>query len=289
MLFKNATVYQFTKTFELDEDVLLTALSSNAISEIQAEEVYRLGWDTYTKRTDDFFLNVKGCYLIRLTKLEKIIPPQAINKELSDLMDEIEVRDNRKVTRKERQELKEQIILAHLPTAMVKEKSTLLYIDPANQLLAVNSASKSETDEATSYLRKCLGSLPIRNFEITDTSPVLSMTNWLKDESIVPSGFSIYNSAKLKDHDGSSITYKGFTDENVVTDLIDQGMQCTELEMGLSNNEMKFTLTDDLKLKSIKWNVEADDYEDAEAQLSAAFFLTTTQIRVVSDKLFKAA
>lgn len=288
MLFNNATIYQFVKEAVLDEtfeDVLNDAITSAVIAEVGPNDISSVGWGTATPNTDELIFKQGSRYLLRLIVLEKVIPAKAIRKAVADKVSVIQRRDARPVSRKERAELKEQVIMAALPGALVSESSIMLYIDTSTRTLVVNSASAKAADLATSFLRKGLGSLPIRPLELA-VSPVAAMTSWLKDSSLLPPAFELKDTAKLKDTEGSAVTLTKFDDDSIVLQILDHSLECQELRLGLQEGQADFTLTKDMTLKGIKWAIEDESSSsDEEDILSSMLFLTTKHIHAICNDL----
>lgn len=284
MLFTNATPYRFSKEFKIDDQLLESQLSENLIRQIGPHDAFLFGWDKYSKLADNLFLEIGGCYLLKFVKLEKVIPNSAINKELSDRIEVIENESGYKVGRKQKQEIKEQIFIERLPTAMTVEKPVYICIDIPNQTLIINTSSANSADEATSYLRRTIGSLPIVPM-VSESSPALKMTNWVSGSDKAPESFSILQTAKLKNSEGVSISFTDFEIDDYIADLVSQGMECKELRMSFTD-EATFTLTSDLKLKSIKWDIHDDnDYADVLDAINSTFYINTQKLNTILSSL----
>tara|TARA_R110002049_G_scaffold282589_2_gene462435 strand:+ start:12299 stop:13156 length:858 start_codon:yes stop_codon:yes gene_type:complete len=284
MLFTNVTPYRFSKEFRVDDTELEMKLGESMVREMGDHESYIFGWDKYNKLAESLFLEIGGCYLLKLVKLEKVIPNSAINKELADRIDVIESENSYKVGRKQKQELKDQIFMERLPTAMVVEKPVYICIDVPNQTLIVNTSSANSSDDATSYLRKTLGSLPIVPM-VSESSPALRMTSWISGNEKLPENFQILNTAKLRNSEGVSVSFTDFVIDDYIADLVGQGMECKELRMSFKE-EATFTLTSDLKIKTIKWDFDDDnEYDDALDAMHSTFYILSHKVNNIISKL----
>ena len=278
MLFKNATYYKFTKPFELTKEKFEDLISQAMVPEIGANDTYVTGFNFALPNSKQMLLDVNGVWLMRITKLEKIIPAAAVNHKLKEQVEEIEATQLRKVPRKERAEIRESIVNLMLPNAPYRPINTLLYIDTVSQTLVVNSVATGITDDATSFLRKTIGSLPIRMPE-WKVAPGALMKSWLQDSALTPPNIDICHQGALKSADKATIKFKQFDDEDVITNLLTQGMEVEELRI-TTNESFTSILSDSGQLKSIKWdNSKFEDYEDDNDFYNAALHITAAEFQ----------
>ncbi len=81
---------------------------------------------------------------------------------LKEKVDEIEAEQMRKVYKKERDQLKDEIVQAFLPRAFIRKSGTFAAIAPKQGLILVDSASAKKAEDLLSTLREAIGSLPVR-------------------------------------------------------------------------------------------------------------------------------
>jgi recombination associated protein RdgC len=84
----------------------------------------------------------------------------------------------RKVYKKERDQIKDEIIQAFLPRAFIRRSSTFAAIAPKQGLILVNSASPKRAEDLLSTLREVIGTLPVRPLTVK-MSPTATMTEWV--------------------------------------------------------------------------------------------------------------
>lgn len=77
---------------------------------------------------------------------------------LKEKVDEIEAQQMRKVYKKERDQLKDEIVQTLLPRAFIRRSSTFAAIAPSLGLILVDSASAKKAEDLLSTLREALGS-----------------------------------------------------------------------------------------------------------------------------------
>ncbi|WP_410965022.1 recombination-associated protein RdgC, partial [Salmonella sp. SAL04286] len=85
---------------------------------------------------------------------------------LKEKVDEIEAQQMRKVYKKERDQLKDEIVQTLLPRAFIRRSSTFAAIAPSLGLILVDSASAKKAEDLLSTLREALGSLPVRPLSV---------------------------------------------------------------------------------------------------------------------------
>lgn len=98
---------------------------------------------------------------------------------LKEKVDEIEAQQMRKVYKKERDQLKDEIVQTLLPRAFIRRSSTFAAIAPSLGLILVDSASAKKAEDLLSTLREALGSLPVRPLSVK-VAPTATLTDWVK-------------------------------------------------------------------------------------------------------------
>lgn len=278
MWFRNLLLYRFSQTIPFSETQLLEALTSRPARPCASQETHTLGWTTPFGRHSENVLQVaNGYWLIALRKEERILPGSVVRETLSEKLEEIEARDARKVYKKERDTLKDEIIMSLLPRAFTRSQTTLACIAPSEGWIAVDSSSAKRAEDLLSLLRECVGSLPVRPVNVK-MAPAASMTDWVKTGQ-APEGLVIGDECELRDtsEGGGVIRCKR---QDLASDEIQQhltvGKQVSQLSLQWQE-KLSFTLDDKLTVKRLRFEDllrdEADDQggDDMAAQLDASF------------------
>ena len=217
-----------------------------------------------------------GFWLVAMQKQERILPGQVVKDELAAKVDEIEQRDARKVYKKERDTLKDEIVMQLLPRAFTRTQTTFALICPADGWIAVNAGSWKRAEDLLSLLRECTGTLPVRPVNVK-LPPAVSMTQWVKD-SDAPAGLQIGDNCELTDtsQDGGQVRCKH---QDLASDEIQlhlsAGKQVTQLDLRW-NDKLSFTLNERMILKRLRFDDllidEASDQggDDMAGQLDAS-------------------
>lgn len=290
MFFKNATVYQITRDLNLKSPESIKDLSEKlknfGFKAVGVRDFSSFGWAPPVG--SDFVLMSEGRILISAKKETKILPAATVNKELAIKVKELAEKEGRRIGKKEKESLKDVVTQDLLPKCFSKDKTTFGYIDTINNLLVIDSSSETEVDEFCALLRKSIDSLPIVPFNTVKPSTE-TMSLWIKSKED-PSGFIILNDMKLEGFEGDKASFKGqdlFCDE-VINHL--ESMQVTEIRLDVPN-KVSFTLTDDLKLRSIKWAQEfiinAAEDESQAVKDDADFFLMSSELNNIIKNLIE--
>lgn len=288
MLFKNAMFYTYSTLPELSEEAFeIARFTPCQTFDFRSEGfVPPEGYSSLVNRIDDFVL-------ICLLTEERILPAEVVRRSVNEIVDQIEKNEDRKIYRKERNEIKDDVIAKLLPRAFTKQRRTHGVFVMNHNMLIVDAASSSRAESFISNVRTTLGSLPAKPIE-TKTAAEFGMTNWVRKKVSgggLPKGFQLGEYCKLKAALGECTTYT-LKDEPDLINLADpliseNNMEAIELEMGYSG-VVGFVLTNSLSLKKIKFgdiqNNEAEEIESAEAAAQANLLIWgTTVVEVITS------
>lgn len=230
-------------------------------------EMKRLGWVDPTGGAQDALVyGPAGIMGIRLLFEEKKVKPSILSRMTNDKIKEIEIRDQRKVYRKERDQLKDEIILNLRPGLPPERRKTDAFIID-DEWIIVEAASFKKSEELLSQLRNALGSLPVAMLDVQQ-SPSAVMTHWLSQDA-APKGVVLGSKCVLR----SSISDKGrvqVSDVDLPEDIrehLESGMRVVELEIKWEE-KIQFVLTEGLQIKQIKLTDQMVETFDAERENS---------------------
>lgn len=296
MFFKNLLVYRLTQAISLDVEVLEAALATKKAREPASQELNTYGFIApYGKGEDAPLVHASsGFILIAARKEERVLPSGVISEELHTRVEAIEADQMRKVYKKEREQIKDEVIQALLPRAFLRRKSTFAAIDLERGLLLVNSASARNAEDLLSTLREVIGSLPVRPVTVK-VAPAAIMTEWLtKGET--PENFIALDTCVLCDthEDGGKVRCdrQDLTSDEVKLHLA-AGKVCTRLGIAYKA-DLSFVLDDDLTISRLKFEAllvdkaEADGGDDEGGQFDASFVLMMLTFREFLPDLFEA-
>ena len=201
----------------------------------------------------------------------------------------------RKVRRKEKDELKEEVTLEMLPRAFSKNRRCYAYLAPADGVLIVDAGSSKQAEDLASTLRKSLGSLPVRPPAV-EQAPAFTFTGWLNESIDLPASIELGTECELKDtsEDGGVVRCKGLDLQgDEIRSHLDAGMQVTKLSVTWDDN-LSFVLDEELGIRRLKFGdtlqekLDDVDADDATARFDAAFSLMTLELARLIPGLLEA-
>lgn len=252
--FKNAICYRFEPADDFTEERLEKTLQEKPFVPCGRHEVSRSGWTSPTgPLSDSPVFSSNGYILISYLVEEKILPSSVIRDEMDERIRVIEENEARKVYRKERQQMKDDITLELLPRAFTRRHRTRALLMPQQGWILVDVGSFKRAEDLLSALREALGSLIVRPLEVNQ-APSSVMTEWLQDKRPIPSVIEVEDESELRDlsAEGGVIRVKGqdlFSDE--IRAHLDSGMQITRLAFNWEE-QIRLVLHADMSLHRLK-------------------------------------
>ena len=124
MWFKNIRAYRLTSPFELSAESLGEKLAQRAFEPCAKSQALSLGWVApLGDESEQLAHSAGGRLLIKLKREEKLLPSTVVREQLEDKVALIESEQARKVYRKERLTLKDEIIQDCLPRAFSRSSA----------------------------------------------------------------------------------------------------------------------------------------------------------------------
>jgi recombination associated protein RdgC len=299
MWFNNLLMYRVTAeipAFHAGADALQQALASKPARPCASQELTTYGFVApFGKGADAPLAQVSnGLILLSARKEERILPGSVVRDALKEKIDEIETNQLRKVYKKERDQIKEEIVQAFMPRAFIRNSTTYAAIDPQAGLIYVNSSSPNKAEDLLSTLRECLGSLPVRPVTVK-IAPSATLTDWIKQQKAADE-FTVGSDCELRDthEDGGVVRCKrqDLTSDEIQTHMT-AGKQVTQLALAWQD-KLSFCIDDKLAIKRLRFEdllqeqAEKDGGDDNLGQLVASFNLMMLTLREMTPKLFEA-
>lgn len=296
MWFKNLLTYRLTQEVPFEPEALEAALASKPARPCASQELTTYGFVApFGKGEDAPLVHVSGEYLlIAARKEERILPSSVVNDAVKEKVEEIETEQMRKVYKKERDQIKDEIIQAFLPRAFIRRLMIFAAIAPRQGVILVNSASAKRAEDLLSTLREVMGSLPVRPATVK-IAPVATMTDWVKSQQAAE-GFYVLDECELRDtaEDGGIVRCKrqDLTGEEIQLHL-STGKVVTQLALAWQD-KLSFILDDKMVIKRLKFEellqeqAEQDGGDEAAQQFDASFQLMMMTFAEFLPVLFEA-
>lgn len=252
MFFKTATLFQLKQTVDFDN--LESALSEFPLKEVGSQDEFTFGSLPLIRNSETWSLRSGDCLLMRFGKEEKNLPSAVVREALEVKVAEIELIEGRKVGRKEKADMKNELIFTMRPTAYAKRSDVWMHIDSKAGFIAIYSTSANMIEQAFKHLQTMLGSFPMVPLQ-AQVNPSLLMTEWLQRNSL-PASLETGATCDIQDRseDKASIAFKNLEPlSEDVTRHLEQGMSVKSLALRWTD-KLSFVLHDDLTIRNIKWD-----------------------------------
>lgn len=293
MWFKNIQAYRFTQEMEFDAESLNESLQEHAFKACGNQDLNSTGWTSPLGRHSSEYVHAANGYIMFCSKRQdKLLPAMVINEELENKILQLEERENRKVTRKERSSLKEEIVFDLLPRAFVRSTLQFGYISLREKMLLLDTSSEKRADELVSDLRHAVGSLPLIPLACKNL-PIDAMTRWLESGKLTPT-LAIGGECELRYNDDIASTIRcknqDLTSEDILSH-IKNGMHVSKLAL-CWDDRIEFMLDEKLNIKRLRFTDvvqdKVDKAEDAAGQFDMDFAIMTLEISAFLTALVAA-
>lgn len=294
MWFKNLHLFHLLQPWQYDTDSLNAQLQTIPFVPCGELDLLSQGWvSPYPDERDTWIYEANRCVLLKMRKQEKILPSSVIREYIDEKVDEIEQREQRKVGRREKQTLRDEIVHTLLPRAFVRSNYLSAYVDTRHHWLLIDTPTRKKAEEFTMLLRKTLGSLPISPVQVQH-SPSRVMTEWLQDNSSCPSDILLADACELTDTDLDGATVNCKRQDLLAEEIhghLDAGKRVSRLSLEWAD-KIRCTLDDALVIKKLQLlDIEQQksniDGQDEMQQFDTDFVLMTDSIAAFLQRLFE--
>ncbi|MEZ5570717.1 MAG: recombination-associated protein RdgC [Halioglobus sp.] len=292
MWFKNIRAYRLTRPFDLSPEQLAQKLVVRSFVPCAKSQAVSAGWvSPLGEESEELVHAAAGRLLLKLKREEKLLPSTVVREQLDEKIAAIEADQGRKVYRKERLNLKDEIVQDCLPRAFSRSTYMYAYIDVKANWIFVDSASASRAEELLNLLREGIGSFPLLLPQVNN-APAAVMTSWLLHRNL-PDDFELGQECELREpgEEGGVVRCRGvdLLSEEVETHL-HAGKQVARLALNW-DERLSLLLAEDLCLRRLKFadelmkeNEEIPEADQA-ARLDADFALMADAVTGLQDRI----
>jgi recombination associated protein RdgC len=302
MWFKNLRVFCLTRPFDLSFEDLESQLADKAFIPCANYEKSRIGWvsplgDVAPETEEEqapMLAHIVGDYIMLCAqKQEKLLPASVVREATAEKVTEIEMRQARKVYRKEKREIQDNMYASLLPRAFTRSARTFAYISRADNLLVVDAISAPKAEEFINLLRDSLGSFPVA-LPDSKRAPSDVMTRWLVEQKATDK-FEIHNGCELFNPlDGSNVVR--CTGQDLASDEIKAHLEAGKRAKQLSvmwGNVLSCSIMEDLSIKRLRFDdikEESASFEEENAaqKFDQEFALMTLELSAFFKSFFNA-
>ena len=296
MFFRDLLMYRLLADYRLDVEALPNALAEKPARPCGSQELSTYGFVAPLGKGEEAPLlhACQGFLLLAARQEERMLPGSVVRDALQEKIEAIEAEQMRKVYKKEREQLKDEIVQEFLPRAFTRRKQIFAAIDPQAGLVFVNTSSHRQAEDLLSTLREVLGSLPVRPVNVKH-DPRRALTQWVKERS-VGHGLHLRDRAVLVDphEDGGKIAA---TRQDLSSDEIQNHLAAGKLVTTLSlawEDKLSFVIDDKLVIHRLTFEdllyeqAEQDGGDDSNGQFDASFVLMMLTFREFVPALLEA-
>jgi recombination associated protein RdgC len=214
-----------------------------------------------------------------------------VTEAVADRVAEIEQSEMREVGRRERRQLREDLLVEMLPRAFTRSRVVHAYIDAADDWAAVDASSDKAAEEVIALLRESLGSFPVKPLA-PEVAAAERLSSWLLSGEAA-SGFVLEDSCVLQDSEDSRSTVRCRGQDlrsQEIRNHLESGKRA--VSVGVSWKErLSLLLNEDLSLKRLRFadevanELDTGDAEDEGATLDAQLALLSLELRGLLTQL----
>ncbi len=296
MWFKNLMIYSFIDEMAFEAKALEERLENGRFSPCSTQELESYGWTSpMGKHGESLQHSGSGFILLCAKREDRILPASVIKDFVADRIGEIEDQQMRKVGRKERDEIKDEVIMELTPKAFTRTSLTYGLLMPEQGYLVVDAGSAKKADDFTTYLRKTMGSLPVKPISSKD-APVSLFTAWLDGKLVAPEDIIIGSECELNAANDDGGVIRCSKQQLLDSDEIKAHLTADKyvVKLGLEwQDSLSFVLDNELNVKKLRFadamreQAAEDGSDDAAAEFDAQFTLSSLELAKFIPRLLE--
>jgi len=291
-MFKNAKIYRLQAPFELDQIALHERLGERRFRGCGPVETASMGWTAPLGPKAEMLVHaVGGVYLVAMRRQERLLPGSVVSEAVADRVADIEQSEMREVGRRERSQLREDLLVEMLPRAFTRSRLVRAYIDAGEGWVVVDAASDKAAEEVIALLRESLGSFPVKPLA-PGVAPSDRLSSWILSGQVAD-GMVLEDSCVLQDAEDARSTVRCRGQDLSAPEVrnhLDSGKRATSVGV-LWQERLSFLLSEDLTLKRLRFSddaveeIDTGEADDEGAVLDAELALLSLELRALLSRL----
>lgn len=293
MWFKQAQFFKFEEKSSFNPGELEGQLEQLSFTPCPSGLPITQGWVPPTGEEEaPLVYAVQGFLLICLQTEAKLLPATIVRQKLNEKIKKIKLTQDRKVSYKEKNTLKQEVYNELLPQAFGVLYRTYAFIDTKNNWLILDTNNPKRVENFISFFKRSLSKIKIASPEIKKLSPIL--TDWLLNNSH-PKSLNIEDSCVLQDPkqiERSIRIQRQDLSANYVQTLLKNNFEISQMKMTW-NDQVTFVLKNDFTFQSLQYQdtvVELSDEnknDTEEGSFRADFFIMSGVLTKMLSEFLK--
>lgn len=294
MWFKNLRIYRLSQPLSAtDEETLQQQLQEQSFKPCGSQELSRAGWIAPNPAAQDALCHIsQGMIALAVREQERLLPRAVVKEELEKKVRALETAEDRRIYRKEKKSMEDEIIFELMPRAFTRSRTHRLFVSPADALIFVDASSDTKAEMMLNLLRDSLGSLHVAPVAGKYDARHL-LTGWLASGGCTP--FELGEECELYDNANENAKVKLKNHElsgEDVDRLLKNGRSVSQLAIRLTGR-VSAILHQDLTLKRLQYGdiieqqLHDSSHDDAGAEYDAQFTLMALELRSFVNALLE--
>ncbi|MFZ2451826.1 MAG: recombination-associated protein RdgC [Methylobacter sp.] len=254
MWFKNLSIFRLTEAFTLSPEELEQKLAALSFRPCGPHEESSFGWTSpIGKNGQQLVHSSNGFMMLCGKKEERVLPSSVLNEMVQEKILDTEEKQGRKLSKKERTAVKDELIFELLPKAFTFSRRSYAYIDPKGGWIIADAASSKSAEDLLSLLRKALGSLPAVPPN-TLNKPIATMTQWLNTQQ-TPDDLTIEDECELRSPEEAGATIRCKRHDLALPEIknhLDTGKEVIKLAVNWADR-LAFIVDEHLAIKRLRF------------------------------------
>jgi len=254
MWFKQARIFELSKSIPYDAEWLEACLQPLVYTPCLPSFSASHGWAPVIENEHGSLVHASNGYLLFCLQVEeKILPSTVIQQSVNEKIRSMEKKQGRKVSRKEKLDLKDEMTQTLLPRAFSKFSPVYAYIDTRKNQLVVNHHNAKRIEAFEKLFSRCCDEIKLRNIQTKKIAYLL--TQWLVNGGI-PESFSIGEGCLLRDPDQQTRRIRCQNQDlfsNGLQSILKDNHEVVEITLHWQDRVI-FNLTEDFHIKNIRYS-----------------------------------
>lgn len=281
---KNLCIYrckEMPRDFEAEQYV-----SDNDFVPCGQTEPSRVGFITVID--NDFAPEIGESYALNLRHQVRVLPAYVVNEATAKEVEKREIAESRKIGRKERTQIKDEVYFSLLPKAFTKDTDHMILMFPKSGLIMVEASSLKTAEMCLNAMRLAFGSLPVQRVQF---SVPLEKTMKHNITSGIGQSFKVGCDIDLADKE-STVKFKGVESGAHEARVAIVGRDVKRLSLSYQD-AISFRLTSDFRLQGLslsermRGELVSQSEGDKSAEQRAELYLWAATLEKMVPELLK--